>query len=70
LDGDETLLKAGSIQLVSAQRDEVVVSYSVMAAIGRLSVARLGLTKTANDPAVHYHQIKEKWFGLRTPDGR
>jgi outer membrane protein len=41
-----------------------------MAAIGRLSVARLGLTKTANDPAVHYHQIKEKWFGLRTPDGR
>jgi outer membrane protein len=65
----QNLLKA-RIQLVSAQRDEVVASYSVMAAIGRLSITRLGLATTTYDPTVHYNQVKDKWFGLRTPVGR
>ena len=39
-------------------------------AIGRLSTAMLGLAATQYDPKVHFDQVKDKWFGLRTPDGK
>jgi outer membrane protein len=58
------------VVLVSAQRDRVVASYLVMAAIGRLSAANLSLSVTQYDPTVHFDQVKDKWIGLRTPDGR
>ena len=58
------------VVLVTAQRDRVVASYVVMAAIGRLSAANLNLTVTEYDPTVHFDQVKDKWIGLRTPDGR
>jgi len=58
------------VVLVSAQRDRVVASYAVMAAIGRLSAANLKLSVTQYDPTVHFGQVKDKWIGLRTPDGR
>ena len=58
------------VVLVSAQRDRVVASYAVMAAIGRLSAANLKLSVTQYDPTVHFDQVKDKWIGLRTPDGR
>jgi len=58
------------VVLVSAQRDRVVASYAVMAAIGRLSAANLNLAVTEYDPTVHFDQVKDKWIGLRTPDGR
>jgi outer membrane protein len=22
------------------------------------------------DPSVHYHQVRDSWVGVRTPDGR
>jgi outer membrane protein len=22
------------------------------------------------DPSVHYHQVRDSWIGVRTPDGR
>ena len=58
------------VVLVTAQRDRVVASYAVMAAIGRLSAANLNLSVTQYDPTVHFDQVKDKWIGLRTPDGR
>ncbi|MFZ0497430.1 MAG: TolC family outer membrane protein [Methylocella sp.] len=58
------------VALVTAQRDRVVASYAVMAAIGRLSAANLNLSVTQYDPTVHFDQVKDKWIGLRTPDGR
>jgi outer membrane protein len=58
------------VVLVSAQRDRVVASYAVMAAIGRLSATNLNLSVTQYDPTVHFDQVKDKWIGLRTPDGR
>ncbi len=58
------------VALVSAQRDRVVSSYAVMAAVGRLSAANLGLHVTQYDPTIHFDQVKDKWIGLRTPDGR
>jgi outer membrane protein len=69
LTAQQTLLNA-RVQLVSAQRDRVVASYTVMAAIGRLTAANLNLTITAYDPTIHFDQVKDKWIGLRTPDGR
>jgi len=45
-------------------------SYAVMAAIGRLSAANLNLSATQYDPTVHFDQVKDKWIGLLTPDGR
>jgi outer membrane protein len=69
LTAQQTLLNA-RVQLVSAQHDQVVASYAVMSAIGRLSTGNLGLAATQYDPKVHFDQVKDKWFGLRTPDGR
>jgi outer membrane protein len=58
------------VSLVVAQRDRVVASYAVMAAIGRLAAANLNLNVAQYDPTVHFDQVKDKWIGLRTPDGR
>ena len=55
------------ITLVSTQRDRVVASYAVMAAIGQLSAANLGLSAIRYDPTIHFAQVKDKWVGLRTP---
>src|SRR3984893_7409437 len=65
----QVLLNA-RVGLVTAQRDRVVVSYSVMAAIGRLAAANLNLSVAQYDPTIHFDQVKDKWIGLRTPDGR
>lgn len=65
----QTLLNA-RVNLVTAQRDQVVASYAVMASIGRLSAANLHLAVERYDPTIHFDQIKDQWIGLRTPDGR
>ena len=69
LNAQQTLLQS-RVNLVSAQRDRVVASYTVLASVGRLSAANLGLTVIEYDPTVHFVQVKDKWIGLRTPDGR
>ncbi|WP_434723098.1 TolC family outer membrane protein [Mesorhizobium sp. RIZ17] len=58
------------INQASSERDVVVASYAILSAIGRLSVDRLGLAVTKYRPEEHYNAVKDKWFGLRTPDGR
>ena len=69
LNAQLTLLQA-RVQLVSAQHDQVVNSYNLLAAIGRLSITRLGLSVPEYDPRVHFDQVKNRWIGLRTPDGK
>jgi outer membrane protein len=58
--------------LISAQRDRVVYSYSLLASVGRLSIVELKLAEVAQtyQPETHYDQVRDSWFGLRTPDGR
>ncbi|WP_244532156.1 TolC family outer membrane protein [Methylocapsa palsarum] len=65
----QTLLNR-RVDLVVAQRNRVVASYDVMAATGRLSAANLNLNVAEYDPTIHFDQVKDKWIGLRTPDGR
>lgn len=69
LNAQQALVNA-RVALVTAQHDRVVASYSVLSAIGRLSPQVLKLNTTIYDPSVHYHQVRDSWFGLRIPDGR
>jgi outer membrane protein len=69
LNAQQALLTSRS-QLVTAEHDQVVNSYSLLAAIGRLNVPTLGLIVAEYDQRVHFDQVKSKWIGLRTPDGK
>ncbi|MDB5595198.1 MAG: bepC [Hyphomicrobiales bacterium] len=69
LNAQQALLNA-RVLLVTAQRDRVVSSYAVLASIGRLSASNLGLQVVTYDPTIHYDQVKGKWIGTSTPDGR
>jgi outer membrane protein len=57
------------VVFVTAQRDQVVASYSVLASLGRLSPGVLGLNVPTYDPTVHYDRVKDKWldWDLDTP---
>jgi outer membrane protein len=69
LNSQQELLDA-RVNLITAQRDRVVASYTLLNTIGRLSAKTLGLKVTHYDSRVHYDQVRDKWGGLRTPDGR
>ena len=69
LNAQQALVNA-RVALVTAQHDRVVASYAVLNAVGRLSPQVLRLAGTTYDPSVHYHQVRDNWFGVRTPDGR
>ncbi len=69
LNAQQALVNA-RVALVTAQHDRVVASYAVLNAVGRLSPVVLKLPTTVYDPSVHYHQVRDSWFGVRTPDGR
>jgi outer membrane protein len=58
------------VALVSAQRDRVVASYTLLSSVGGLTAQRLGLRVPVYDPIVHYTQVRDSWAGVRTPDGR
>jgi outer membrane protein len=69
LNAQQALVNA-RVALVTAQHDRVVASYSVLNSVGRLGPLVLNLATTVYDPSVHYHQVRDSWGGLRTPDGR
>lgn len=58
------------INLAGSERDVVLASYAILQAMGRLSTERLGLKVAKYKPEEHYNAVKDKWIGLRTPDGR
>lgn len=58
------------INLITAQHDRVLASYTLLAAVGDLSIQRLGLDVPIYDPQVHYQQVRDAWFGVRLPDGQ
>lgn len=68
LNAQQALVNA-RVALVTAQHDRVVASYAVLNAVGRLSPQVLRLPTQTYDPSVHYQQVRDSWFGVRTPDG-
>jgi outer membrane protein len=69
LNAQQELVNA-RVSLVSAQRDRVVASYTLVAAVGRLLPDVIGLHVPVYDPFVHYEQVRDSWAGVRIPDGR
>ncbi len=62
LDAEQELLDA-RVNLVTAQRDEIVAVFELKEAIGSLTMASMGLSVDAYDPTKHYREVREKWFG-------
>jgi len=69
LNAQQALLQARTT-LVQAEHDQVVDSYQLLSAVGRLNIPTLGLAVAEYDPRVHFDQVKSKWIGLRTPSGQ
>jgi outer membrane protein len=69
LDSQQDLIDA-RISQVTARRNSVVAAYTVLSSIGALSAAKLGLAVAIYDPKEHHRLVRDKWGGLRTPDGR
>ncbi len=66
LDAEQEVLNA-QVSLVQSQRDEVVASYRVANAIGRLTAAALNLPVQLYDPKVDYDAVADAWFSLDAP---
>jgi outer membrane protein len=69
LNAQQELVNA-RVTLVTAQRDRVVSSYTLLSATGHLTPQVLRLPVQIYDPRIHYHQVRDAWIGVRTPDGR
>lgn len=71
LDARQELLDA-QVSLTVTQRDIIVNAYTLLAAVGRLDMIQMGLTKVVYDPDAHYHEVRRKWFGISIThrDGR
>lgn len=69
LNSQQTVLSARE-SLVQAQANATVASYTLLGYLGRLTTERLGLKVAKYDSVQHYEATKDRWFGLRTVDGR
>ncbi|MBV9559031.1 MAG: TolC family outer membrane protein [Bradyrhizobium sp.] len=69
LNAQQDLTNARTRQ-ITAQRDRVIASYTLLSAIGRLDVHTLNLNTPDYSADVHYHQVRDAWHGLRTPSGQ
>ncbi len=69
LNAQQELVNA-RVALVTAQRDRVVASYTLLSAVGGLYAVGLGLKVPVYDPMTHYQQVRDAWAGTRNPDGR
>lgn len=62
LNAEQELLDARA-NLIRAQRDEFVAAYNLLAAVGTLNSATLGLEVDAYDPEEHYDDVKNQMIG-------
>ncbi len=62
LDAEQEHLNS-QVSLVRTHRDAIVSGYALLAAIGQLTPANLGLSVTPYDPKEYYEQVKNKWLG-------
>jgi len=69
LNAQQDLTNARTRQ-ITAQRDRVIASYTLLSAVGRLDIHTLNLNTPDYSPDVHYHQVRDAWHGLRTPSGQ
>lgn len=63
LDQEQELLD-GRVNLVRAQRDELVAAFQVLAATGQLTAGRLSLPVQSYDYEAHYNEVRGKLWGV------
>ena len=59
-----------TFDVLTAQHDRIVASYTLLANVGRLDPSVIGLPVQVYQPQVHYMQVRDAWAGTRNPDGR
>jgi outer membrane protein len=69
LNAQQDLTNAKTRQ-ITAQRDRVIASYTLLSSVGRLDVRTLRLSTPDYLPEVHYEQVRDAWHGIRTPSGQ
>lgn len=62
LNQEQELLN-GRVNLVRAQRNEMVAAFTLLAAVGQLTAQNLALQTPAYDPHANYKQVRDKWIG-------
>jgi outer membrane protein len=65
LDSEQALLDA-KINLVGANREQVVASFQLQESMGQLTAKNLKLPVKLYDPTAHYKEIRSKWIGLNS----
>ncbi len=68
LTAEQTLLNA-KVSLAGAVRDDRVASYQVLAGVGRLNAASLGLPVKLYNPDAHAAEVRNAFFGGNTTAG-
>ncbi len=67
LNQEQELLNA-RVNLVQAQRNEMVQAFTVLGAIGQLTARQLSLPVQYYNPDTHYQQVRNKWTGTGVPE--
>lgn len=67
LDAEQELLDA-KVNLVRAQRDEIVSGFQLAAATGRLTAQNLKLPVEVYDPTLNYSRTRGRWIGTDIGD--
>lgn len=62
LNQEQELLN-GRVNLVRAQRNEMVAAFALLSAVGQLTAQNLGLQTPVYDPHANYKQVRDKWIG-------
>ncbi|MEM9763238.1 MAG: TolC family outer membrane protein [Pseudomonadota bacterium] len=62
LDAEADVLEAES-DLVAARRDEAVAIYSILAAVGLMTVEHLGLEIEPDNEDAYYDEVRDRFFG-------
>jgi len=62
LTAEQNLLQA-QVNLVTAQHDALLISFQLLAAVGRLNARDLSLNVSIYDPQVNQDEVADKWFG-------
>lgn len=65
LNAEQELLTA-QVNLVKAQHDEVVGSFTLRSAVGTLLASNLGLKTELYDPTKHYDSVRDRWLPFDT----
>ncbi len=63
LNAEQEALNA-QVQLATTKRNLIVASYTLLAAVGRMTIPELGNTALAYDVEAHYHEVRRKWWGI------